>query len=209
MDKQLNFINIFEKNGGDQDISKEELNKELIDDVQISDDPDVLDNDPIEFDLFEKKQKEEAERLTQEMANSKRQIKLKTFLEESRGKINELDLSDFSPFLIDLQKYHERFQLFKKQYEEAVNGSDKENIYKKIVSPETEDEPEFRDIAALYRIYIKKFSKHTFSAGSQVPHLTPKEQVRPKIGNRSEFWSTPKTNQGKDAAAGSYLEEKE
>lgn len=210
MDKQLNFLNIFDGEKHKKDTTDEvEKAGGLNMDADI-DDKDVLENDPVEFNKFENEQREEAESLMRvdEEAGDRdegQRKELESFLLGMRGRMDELSLSDFEPFLGELNNYHERFQSFRKQYEAAKPGLEKEIIYKKMVSPNTEDEPEWRNIAALYLIYLKKLKEFKFN------NITPasrdlEKEARPKSREKSNYWKTPKLDQGKDAAAGAYLE---
>lgn len=171
MDKQLNFLNIFDEN----DYKK-----------------DALENDPAEFDK-------------RELAHAKQ---LEDFLRDVEVNKNSFELVDFEPFLQDINQYHQRFKSFRQEFEAAKPGSEKENIYKKMVSPGTEDEPEFRGVAKLYLIYLEKLKEHNAKTRKESANIYQKKK-HPKETRNNTFWSTPKYDQGKDAASGAYLDYKE
>jgi hypothetical protein len=210
MEKQLNFLNIFDEEGKKKADKTDEVDERKgIKDNEDIDKKDVLENDPIAFDQFEAQQKEEANRLIQESERAAYQKQLEVFLIEINEKRGEISLSDFDPFLSDLKHYHERFESFRKDLQEAKPGLEKERIYRKIVSPSTEDEPEFRAIAALYLIYLEKIKELTRSAKQKEVPVKKKRAYKPKKRKEKGFWNTPKFDQGKDAAAGAYLDYKE
>jgi hypothetical protein len=207
MEKQLNFLNIF-----DEEVEREKaaqnnaIEKSALEDI---DEKDILENDPIAFDQFEAKQKEEANRLIQESERAAHQKILEDFLIEINERRGEISLLDFNPFLSDLRQYHERFQSFKQALQNAKPGLDKETIYRKIVSPNTEDEPQFRNIASLYLIYLEKIKELKPKIATKEKIFKKKRSYKPQNIKQENFWHKPKLNQGKDAAAGNYLDYKE
>lgn len=188
MEKQLNFLNIFDGKDEEGEVNKkEDVGAKL------------------------KEQKEvEMDRSEQENENNEHQVQLEHLLVRINEDKDSLRLSDFQPFLSELKEYHERFQSFKRALQEAKPGLDKERIYRKIVNPSAEDEPEFRAIATLYLAYLEKLKEPKVKDRSGAPMTNKEKTTRGrKSGVKSTFWSSPKFNRGKDAAAGAYLDYKE
>jgi hypothetical protein len=207
MDKQLNFLNIFDEEGHKKDAIDEVEGAGVLNMDADIDEKNVLENDPSAFDEFEQSQKEEANRLTQESERLAGQKKLEMFLLDFKDRQSSLSLSDFDPFLIDLDNYDKRFQSFREQLQVAKPGLEKETIYRKIVSPHIEDEPEFRTIAALYLIYLEKLKE--FRAQTKQPSSEVDQRIKTPKKKRNTFWGSSKLDQGKDAAAGAYLDYKD
>jgi len=204
MEKQLNFLNIFDEKDQKKIRKDDAEENEGIDVNNVREEKkDILEIDPIEFDKFEVQQKEAADRLVRENKEASHQNDLDDFLVNIKDRRHSLQLSDFEPFLEDLSRYHERFESFKKQYNEVKPGLDKERVYKKIISPNTEDASEFKNIATLYLIYLEKLEASKLKNQKQIPDTVNK---RRRFSKRKDY---PELDKGKDAAAGAYLDYRE
>jgi len=213
-EKQLDFLHIF-----DEEIEKK--NKAVESDLEHdseTEDCDLEENDPLVFEEAEKRRRLEAEAIMKQQEVAQKQLDLENLRFKILNNQEELGLSDFAPFMGEIEAYQKRLSNFRQAYEVAKNGPDKEALYRKLVSPQLEEEEDFRESALLYMRYErllknKKASKEYNTKYSfpqkakykQKKNVTAKELKKA----RSSFERVPNKRAGKDAAAGEYLDQDE
>ena len=106
------------------------------------------------------------------------QQKIKEILDKS---IADLTLKDFVEFNDDLKKYEQRFRSFQQQYyHQKLDPNSREALYKKLVFPQTYDEPEYRSLAALYLKFKqveKKFRQDFQDSKANIKNDSLKNEV--------------------------------
>jgi hypothetical protein len=145
-EKQLNFLNIFETSKKEEASSSESeyLVKNGENDYE----------DPLVFDLEEKRLREEAELISRK-EREKNELELKR---SQRQRLLDSHSprhpSDFQSVLPEIQQYAERSRSYRAVYESS-SPEQKSELYPRLVWPDTYEEPEYRESARLYINYLE------------------------------------------------------
>ena len=211
-EKQLDFLHIF-----DEEIEKK--NKAVESDLEHDsedEDFDLEENDPLVFEEAEKRRRLEAEAIMKQQEVVQQQLDLENLRFKILNNQAELSLSDFTPFMGEIEAYQKRLSNFRQAYEVAKNGPDKEALYRKLVSPQLEDEEAFRESALLWMRYVALQKERSINFDNLQGELKRKNKEKKKknvvknyIQKKNTWWQTPNKRAGKDAAAGEYLDEVE
>ena len=160
-EKQLNFLNIFETSKKEEPSLPEEESFVAADVNNYE--------DPIAFDLEEKRLREEAELISRE-EREKKEIELKrNQRQQLLNSRSSWHPSDFQSVLPEIQQYAERMRSYRALYESS-SPERKSELYPRLVWPDTYEEPEHREGARLYINYLEAVkrekeqqqSKHRF-----------------------------------------------
>jgi len=173
-EKQLNFLNIFETSKKEEPSLPEE---------ESSTTADVNDyEDPIAFDLEEKRLREGAELISRKEREEK-EIELK------RRQRQELLNShfprhpfDFQPVLPEIQRYAERVRSYRALYESS-SPERKSELYPRLVWPDTYEEPEYRESACLYINYLEAVKRENEQQQSESRFEAPVSKKKKKKAN--------------------------
>ncbi|MDD3663203.1 MAG: hypothetical protein PHT84_05030 [Candidatus Pacebacteria bacterium] len=208
-EKQLDFLHIFdEETEKNNEASEPDLEHDSEDE-----DFDLEENDPLVFEEAEKRRRLEAEEIMKQQAVAQKQLELENLRFKILNNQADLHLSDFAPFMGEIESYQKRLSDFRRAYEASENGPNKEALYRKLVSPQLEDEENFRESALLYMRYDKLKKEQSVRADNLTVNWQRKDRAEKKqnvgksyIKKRNTFWQTPNKRAGKDAATGEYLE---
>jgi hypothetical protein len=211
-EKQLDFLHIFdEETEKNNEASEPDLEHDSEDE-----DFDLEENDPLVFEEAEKRRRLEAEEIMKQQAVAQKQLELENLRFKILNNQADLHLSDFAPFMGEIESYQKRLSDFRRAYEASENGPNKEALYRKLVSPQLEDEEDFRESALLYMRYINFKKEKSINFDNLQGQLKKKNKekktkavTKKHIQKKNSFWQTPNKRAGKDAAAGEYLDQDE
>lgn len=149
-EKQLNFLNIFETSKKEEPSLPEEEFSTIADVNNYE--------DPIAFDLEEKRLREEAELISRK-EREKKEAELKRHQrQELLNSHSPRYPSDFQSVFAEIQQYAERMRSYRALYESS-SPERKSELYPRLVWPDTYEEPEYREGARLYINYLEALKR--------------------------------------------------
>jgi len=143
-DKQLDFFNIFDEVSKNPRKVSSAKNEEKTEENKEKPDREAEEKAKLELS---KKQIEKQLEEKKEFRNNFLKIL-------SEGRLNIILIEDFEEFLPEIRAYAKRIASFKEEYDKR-DGTNKSEIYNKLVWPDSYDNPKYREIAFLYVNYVK------------------------------------------------------
>jgi len=174
-EKQLDFLNIFDKS------EPRDKEKKFDDVLSTADDSDEEDDkqDPLDFNQEEIYKREEAERIfKQQQADQERADKV-----EARKRVldtrNTPPVIAFEEFLPEIRNYALRLAAVKEAHS-RVSGEAKLALYNRIVWPDIYEEEMYKESARLYLNYLDALrrSKSSRRVSTEAAYLPPQDKKK-------------------------------
>ncbi len=198
-EKQLDFLNIFDKSEPRDKERKFEDVLSAPDDFEGEDDK----QDSLDFNQEETYKREEAERIfKQQEIDKERSDKIETRkrLLDTRIPSSVMAFEDFLP---EIRNYYQRL-LSVKEAHKRVSGEAKLALYNRILWPDIYEEEMYKESARLYLNYLEALqrSKSSHRAGIDSAYLPPKGKKKPErkvIEKKAKNANESPENENKEA----------